>query len=71
MELAFDLKKSVLFRFLRGFVAGAVGSMASLVPMVGSSWQELETWLVALGIAGLSGGITGAILAADKYFRSK
>lgn len=59
----------VLLRFIRGFVAGAIASMATIVIFTGNGWSELKTWLIALSLAGLTGGITGGIMALDKYFR--
>ena len=65
-----DFKFIVLFkRFLRGGIAGAVGSMATLVPFSGSSLVEIKTWLFMLAIAGATGFISGGILALDKFLR--
>ncbi len=66
----YNLAKGVFYRFLRGFVAGAVASMASMVPFMGNGdWKALYTWLSLLCFAGVAGGITGGILALDKYIR--
>jgi hypothetical protein len=59
----------VLLRFVRGFIAGALGQMILLGVFSGNSWAEVKTWLVALGIACLTGGITGGMLALDKAIR--
>ena len=52
-------------------MAGAISSMVALAPFVGNQWKELSAWLAILSIAGLSGGITGGLLAIDKYIRDK
>lgn len=59
----------VLLRFARGFMAGAVSSMLLVGVFAGNSWAELNTWLIALALSGVSGGITGGIMAIDKLIR--
>ena len=61
--------KSVLFRFLRGAVAGGVSSMVVTIPANVSSLDELVVWLHILLIAGLFGSISGGLLALDKLYR--
>jgi hypothetical protein len=61
--------KSLLYRFLRGGVSGAVAVMVLIVPTV-NSWEQLGTWLSVLGVAGSVGFITGLLVAVDKYFRT-
>jgi len=46
-----------------------LGQMILLGVFSGNSWAEVKTWLVALGIACLTGGITGGMLALDKAIR--
>ena len=65
-------KAKVLFkRFVRGFVAGFIGSATMIGVFAGQSIQELGEWMFALGIAGIAGGITGGLLALDKELRWK
>ena len=65
-----DLKVKVLFkRFLRGFLAGFVGSAISVGVFTGTGMKDLMDWLAILSIVGLAGGIAGAILSVDKYLR--
>jgi hypothetical protein len=65
----YSKSKSVAYRFLRAGVAGAVSSMI-LIQIAGvNSFADLETFLKALTIAGLLGGINGTLMALDKYFR--
>ena len=67
----YNLDKAILFRFIRGFIAGFVGTAVSLAPFAGNSFNELSDWLFGLAIAGVVGGISGGLLALDKYFRAK
>lgn len=66
----FDIKKSVLMRFIRAFLAGAFGTMITVIPLSSQSWTDLSTWLSALMLAGIVGGISGTLLAGDKLYRS-
>jgi small-conductance mechanosensitive channel len=61
--------KSILLRFARGFISGAVASMAVVVPVSTGDWSSLLTYLNMLGLAISFGGITGLILAIDKWIR--
>ena len=61
--------KVLLRRFLRGFVAGFASSAGTVGVFVGSNIRELSQWLMVVAIAGIAGGITGAILSVDKYLR--
>lgn len=66
-----NLIKSILWRFVRAFIAGAVSTMVILMPFSANSWTEMQTWLMALALAGSVGGISGLIQGIDKYFRYK
>lgn len=65
------LTKSLVLRFVRGFVAGAVGNMVIMLPFSGQSWKEVGTWLAILSLSGFVGGVSGALLTIDKYLRSE
>ncbi len=56
-------------RFLRAFVAGAIPTMIIVPAMTSTSWHDLGSWLSALVLAGISGGVTGILMAADKAIR--
>jgi hypothetical protein len=56
-------------RFVRGFAAGAVSAMLAVLPVDITGTTALKEWLFRLSLAALVGGITGGLLAADKYFR--
>ena len=66
-----QLTKSLIKRFVRGFVAGAVGNMLIVLPFSGQSLADIQTWIAALMMAGFVGGISGTILTIDKYLRSE
>ena len=61
--------KSLLKRFLRGFVAGAVATTTTIV-ITFRDWSDVPTVLSMIGLVGLAGGITGGLLALDKYVRA-
>jgi hypothetical protein len=61
--------KSVLCRFLRGGIAGATGLMAVLIFSGSYNLLEIKEWLLALGMAGIVGFVSGFILAVDKWAR--
>jgi VIT1/CCC1 family predicted Fe2+/Mn2+ transporter len=63
--------KSLLLRFLRGTVAGAIGAMLPLLPQNISDITNLRQWMLSLGVAGFIGGVTGLILTLDKAVRMK
>ena len=65
-----DIAKSVLLRFVRGAVAGAIAVMIPLLPQNASNVTDIKAWLISLGMAGFIGAITGFILAVDKAVRS-
>ena len=65
-----QVTKSVLLRFVRSFVAGAVATMITVAPMSTMGWENLSTWLSALGLGAIVGGISGLLQASDKYFRT-
>lgn len=64
-----QLTKSVIMRFVRAFLAGAVANMAVMLPFTGNSWKEVGMWIAILTMSGCVGGISGCIMAGDKYFR--
>lgn len=65
----YNLVKGVVLRGVRGFVAGFLGTTVAITLPNVSTWGELGTALVNLTLAGVIGGITGALLALDKAVR--
>lgn len=64
-----DKAKAILYRFLRGFVAGAVATMTTITIAQAVTWKDVIDILNNLAIAGITGGISGGLLALDKYLR--
>ncbi len=67
--------KTVLYRFIRGFFAGAIATMA-VITANGmrynfTTWSDLGSALSILAISGTMGGIVGGIMALDKAYRMK
>ena len=70
MNNTYNLAKGVMFRFARGFFAGAVSTMVTVTSTGVGTFADLKTFLGVLALAGIMGGITGSLLALDKYFRA-
>lgn len=70
MDTYYSKAKIVFLRFLRGAVAGAVASMIGLQVVGVHSFSDLQAFFSSLAIAGIFGGVTGGLLALDKYFRA-
>jgi len=63
------MAKALLLRFIRGFIAGAIAAMATITISQVTSWQAVIDVLNNLAISAIIGGLSGGILALDKYFR--
>ena len=59
--------RSVLLRFLKGILGGAVASMVIVTIKQPVVWTEFLPLLSNLGMAGIYGGITGLLLALEKW----
>ena len=70
MNTEFSLGKALFFRFLRGFIAGAVGSMIMINVGGANTFADIQIFLTALLYAAITGGITGGLMTLDKYIRS-
>ena len=60
----------IAFRFLRGAISGAVSTMVVIQFAGGNSFADVQAFISSLAVAGIVGGITGGLLALDKYFRA-
>lgn len=67
----FNLGKTLWLRFLRGGISGAVASMILVQIQGAHAFSDLVTFYHALGVAGLTGATTGALLALDKFIRAE
>lgn len=63
--------KSVILRFARGTVAGAVSAMLTISIANPSTWKEMSLMMSALALSGIIGAISGFLQAADKWVRSE
>ena len=65
--------KTLAWRLGKGFLAGAISTMAVVIPTLQYSsdvtWTDLGMWVGSLSLAGIIGGLTGLILVADKMRR--
>ena len=59
--------KSVLSRFLKGAIAGAVVSMGVVTIKQPLVWTDFMPLLNSLGIAGTYGALVGLLLALQKW----
>jgi hypothetical protein len=59
--------KSVLNRFAKAFVFGALSSTTMIAVFSGNSFQELSVWISATGFVLLTGGINGILMALQKW----
>jgi len=59
-----SLAERVFLRFLRVFVIGGLSAVIT-IPITGYTWKDLQTWIVALVAAFISGGLA----ALDKALR--
>lgn len=59
--------KSIIMRFVKGFVAGGLSSIATLATFNGSTWQDVANWLGIIMFSFVVGGISGVLLGAEKW----
>lgn len=64
-----QIVKSIIMRFVRGGLAGAVASMLSVSPTIVNNYNDLGVWLNTLLLAGFVGFVSGSLLAIDKAVR--
>lgn len=60
--------QAVLLRFVKVFIAAALGSLIITSITDAHTWTELATALAAVGFAAVKAGVAGVILAAEKFF---
>lgn len=59
--------KSIITRFLKGAISGAVASMAMVSLTQPTAWVDFNSLLNSLGLACAFGATTGLLLALQKY----
>lgn len=70
MDQLYSKSKAVFYRFFRGAISGAVSTMVVIQFTGGNSFSDLKAFMFSLTIAGFIGGVTGGLMALDKYFRA-
>ena len=58
---------SILNRFLKGIISGAVASMAMVTLTQPTVWSDFSSILGSLGMSATFGAITGFLLALQKF----
>lgn len=58
---------SILNRFIKGIIAGAVSAMSMVAITQPSVWSDFNSILNSLGMACTFGAITGLLLALQKW----
>lgn len=59
--------KTILVRFAKGFISGAVSAMGLVTIAVPTVWTGFLPILNMLAIAGMAGGLNGLLLALQKW----
>lgn len=63
--------RSIINRLVKAFVFGALGNMALLTIAIPQTWREISTVLAMVTFACISGGITGVLMALQKWYSWK
>jgi len=58
---------AIAVRLLKGFIAGAIGTMSTIVIASPANFSDIGILLRALVLAGIGGGIGGLLLALQKW----
>lgn len=59
--------KSIIKRFLKGIIAGAVSAMGLVTINQPTVWSDFPALLNSLGLACAFGALTGLLLALNKW----
>lgn len=71
MEKAYTSYVSLVgMRFVRGFITGAIGAIVAILGTGNVPTADIVSWCKLIGISLFTGGITGGLLAVDKYIRA-
>ena len=59
--------QSILTRFMKGAIAGAISAMIMVSLNTPSTWGDMSMLINSLALAGTFGGVTGFLLALQKW----
>ncbi len=59
--------KSILMRFLKGAVSGAITAMGLVQIVQPTNWSDFKSIISSLAMAGSYGAIVGLLLALNKW----
>ncbi len=60
--------RSIINRFLKAFISGAFSALGLVTITMPQNWTEIPTILSMLSLAALYGGVTGIIMAGQKWY---
>jgi len=63
--------RSVINRFVKAFISGAFSALGLVTIAMPQNWTEVPTLLSMLSLSAMYGGMTGIIMAGQKYFSWK
>ena len=63
--------RSIINRFLKAFISGALSAMGLITIAMPQNWTEVPILLSMLALAGMYGGLTGVIMAGQKWYSWK
>lgn len=60
--------RSVINRFFKAFISGSFASLGLVTIAMPKNWTEVPALLSMLAISALYGGVTGVIMAGQKWY---
>ena len=60
--------RAIINRFLKAFISGAFSALSLVTITMPQNWTEIPTILSMLSLAALYGGVTGIIMAGQKWY---
>ena len=60
--------RSVINRLVKAFIFGAIGNVGLVTIVLPKTWAEIPTILAMFGFAFVAGGITGVLMAIQKWY---
>ena len=60
--------RAIINRLAKAFVFGAIGNIGLITIVMPKTWTEIPTMLGMFGFAAIAGGITGVLMALQKWY---